>query len=535
VLTPAGRGDLALASASLALAAPLLGSIVSVISRRRSSPARRQWSTDAALVGALAALVSTGIVLAGSPTSQVATLPGGFHFGLVLSPFTVVIATLVTGIGAIVERFSVRYLRGDPTAGSFQAAACLVVVGMAQVALAAGLVQLLASWLLASFAFRRAASLRRDLPGIDRATKRLGRAMVTADAALVVAVVMVHVVRGHVSLTATQASVEGHLGILGVGAGAAVLAAALARSGTWPTSRWLSDAVAVPTPVSALLHAGVANGGALLLLRLGPLVLDHRPLAEVAVALGTVGAVVGGALSRSRGDLKGQLAWSTSSQMSFVLVECGLGLWPLAVVHLVTHACYKADRFLRSSTLPPARLAPAATVGPGRLAAGLLAGLATGLAATVAARLDEVRGGDAFAVSVALASLAAGIALARRGSPSDVAKALATLLLVGAAAGSGIGLLASALPPLALGHSTAELSPWLLLVPIVVGTLVTAALAWRPTRRLLLPMAVDLALARAVRPPSRRTGRADELATGSWPRPSALGAGRWSTTTEAAP
>lgn len=498
--SPIGSG-LAFAGAAVALGAPLLGSAADRLRLATSGTCSRPWSPGAAVLAAAAALVAAAEVLTGSSASGVLRLPFGLDVGLALSPATVTMLVLVTGIGAVVQRFSVRYLRDDPTAGTFAMAAGAVVAGMAEVALAAGLLQLLAGWLLASAAFRRAASLRSDLPGVDQATRRVRRATVASDLALVAAVGLLLAGGGSPVLLAPEA----HLGLGGLAlpAGAALLVAAVLRGGTPPAGRWLSDAVAAPTPVSALLHAGVANGGALLLLRLGGLMDAHDGVAVAAVALGSAGAVVAGALARARGDLKGHLAWSTSSQMSFVLVECGLGLWALAVVHLVAHACYKADRFLRSSTLPAARTLRASRPGgPGRLAAGAVAGIAASAVAVLAGRLTSTPGGEALSASVAIGALGAGLALARRGTWAQAAAALGTLVAFAAAAGALTGALASALGGLPAGPG---LSPWLLLLPVLGGAATTAAFWWAPARRRLLPVALDLAAPKGVRP-SREPG-----------------------------
>jgi len=482
--------DLALAGGTIALLAPLLGSAGDAL-RLAASGSRFRWSPPAAVLGAAAALVAAGAVLAGSSASVVLRLPLGLDVGLALTPVTATLLVLVTGIGAVVQRFSVRYLRDDPTGVAFGVAAGAVLSGMADVALAAGLLQLLAGWLLASFAFRRAASLRRDLPGVDQATRRIRRATGASDLALVAAVALVLAGGGSPVLPAEAVHLPAHLGGLALPAGAALLAAAVLRGGTPPAGRWLSDAIAAPTPVSALLHAGVANGGALLLLRLLPLVDARSALALAAVVLGSAGAILAGALARARGDLKGHLAWSTSSQMSFVLVECALGLSALAVVHLVAHACYKADRFLRSSTLPGARTLPAGpTLRPGRLAAGALAGLAATAAALVAGGLRSTPGGEALVASVALGALGAGLVLAKRGTWSQTMGALSALVAFAAVTGGLAGALASALSS---QPATTGLSPWLLLVPILGGGLLSAALWWPPARRRLLPIALDLA------------------------------------------
>lgn len=126
-----------------------------------------------------------------------------------------------------------------------------------------------------------------------------------------------------------------------------IVVSAMVRSALWPGPRWLSSTLTAPTPVSALLHAGVVNAGGLLLIRLSPLLVSTPgfPLALVAglgtAALSSVGTAV-------RSDVKGSLVHSTMSQMGFMMAECAVGAYALAVFHLVAHGMYKASLFLNS-------------------------------------------------------------------------------------------------------------------------------------------------------------------------------------------
>jgi NAD(P)H-quinone oxidoreductase subunit 5 len=105
-----------------------------------------------------------------------------------------------------------------------------------------------------------------------------------------------------------------------------------------------------PTPVSALLHAGVVNIGGFVMIRLAPF-MAHAPLAQaLLVIIGMTTAVVAALVMTTRVTIKVTLAWSTCAQMGFMLVECGLGLWHLALLHLVAHSLYKAHAFLSSGT-----------------------------------------------------------------------------------------------------------------------------------------------------------------------------------------
>jgi NAD(P)H-quinone oxidoreductase subunit 5 len=128
---------------------------------------------------------------------------------------------------------------------------------------------------------------------------------------------------------------------------AALLAiAALARCAIPPLSRWLLASMTAPTPVSALMHAGMVNAGGFLLLRFAPL-LEAAPIVRLSlVGMGAVGALYGIGVMIVRPDVKRSLAGSTVSQMSFMILTCGLGAYAAALWHIVAHGLFKAWLFL---------------------------------------------------------------------------------------------------------------------------------------------------------------------------------------------
>ncbi|WP_374652119.1 proton-conducting transporter membrane subunit [Rhizorhabdus sp.] len=128
---------------------------------------------------------------------------------------------------------------------------------------------------------------------------------------------------------------------------AALLAvAALARCAIPPLSRWLLASMTAPTPVSALMHAGMVNAGGFLLLRFAPL-LEAAPFVRLSlVGIGAIGALYGIGVMIVRPDIKRSLAGSTVSQMSFMILTCGLGAYAAALWHIVAHGMFKAWLFL---------------------------------------------------------------------------------------------------------------------------------------------------------------------------------------------
>ncbi len=126
-----------------------------------------------------------------------------------------------------------------------------------------------------------------------------------------------------------------------------VLAAAL-KTAAFPLNGWLTEVMEAPTPVSALLHAGIINAGGFLLILVADLVQASPGAMAALVMLGGFTALFGAVVMLTQSAIKTALAWSTVAQMGFMLLQCGLGLWPLALLHIVAHSMYKAHAFLSS-------------------------------------------------------------------------------------------------------------------------------------------------------------------------------------------
>lgn len=129
-----------------------------------------------------------------------------------------------------------------------------------------------------------------------------------------------------------------------------VALAAVLKSAQLPFHGWLIQVMEAPTPVSALLHAGVVNIGGFVLLRFAPIVDTAVPTRTLLVIVGVFTAVIASLVMTTRVSVKVPLAWSTCAQMGFMLLQCGLGLWELALLHLVAHSVYKAHAFLSAGS-----------------------------------------------------------------------------------------------------------------------------------------------------------------------------------------
>ncbi len=135
---------------------------------------------------------------------------------------------------------------------------------------------------------------------------------------------------------------------------------AMSKSAQFPLFIWLPGYLYAPTPATALLHAGIINAGGFLINRLAPLFGLSSTTLHVALVVGTLTAILGATMMLVQNDIKNTLGFSTIGQMGYMIMECGLGAFSLAVFHLIAHGLFKATMFLNSgNVIHKARQEPA--------------------------------------------------------------------------------------------------------------------------------------------------------------------------------
>ncbi|HUQ05390.1 MAG TPA: NADH-quinone oxidoreductase subunit L [Kofleriaceae bacterium] len=247
----------------------------------------------------------------------------------------------------------------------------------------------------------------------------------------------------------------------------------LLKSAQIPFHGWITQVMEAPTPVSALLHAGVVNIGGFVMIRMAPF-MDQATLAQsILVGVGLFTTIVASLVMTTRVAIKVVLAWSTIGQMGFMLVQCGLGAWHLALMHLLAHSLYKAHTFLSAGSVVQQWRASHLVHSPHATLWHLLAGaVAVGLAVAPFYVATALATGHASTTNDALA-LVLGLSFApmvgRAVAAGWRAFALATLFTLGAStAYFGWHVLFEEIAPAI--HS--ETTPSDLMWTIVVGGLV---------------------------------------------------------------
>ncbi len=157
---------------------------------------------------------------------------------------------------------------------------------------------------------------------------------------------IIYYTQGHLSLQQLTASQMPWLLIL-VGL---IIIAAMAQSAIWPLHKWLIASANAPTPVSAFMHAGLVNGGALILFKFMPLLQQMEWSTTALVLLGAFTAILGTIWMLVQTDVKRTLTCSTMGQMGFMIMQCGLGLFPAAIAHMIWHGFFKASLFLSTGS-----------------------------------------------------------------------------------------------------------------------------------------------------------------------------------------
>jgi len=314
------------------------------------SPGRRpgalpqiaEISAIAALVFAVAGLMQ---LIAGGPALM--TLADGV-IAFRLDAVSATMTLLVAFVGWVVVRYSRTYLDGEAREGAFHGW-MLAALGAVLVLVQAGnLPVLIAAFIAIGVAMRQLLLFYPERPEARRAAAKFSLVWGAGDAALIIAALCLAASFGTTEFAALSAAAAGGLTPLAtVGVALLVLTAAL-KTASFPIHGWLTEVMEAPTPVSALLHAGIINSGGVLLIATAGLIEASAGAMAALVMIGGLTAVFGGVVMLTQSVVKTALAWSTVAQMGFMLLQCGLGLWPLALLHIVAHSLYKAHAFLAS-------------------------------------------------------------------------------------------------------------------------------------------------------------------------------------------
>ncbi|MDH5773608.1 MAG: proton-conducting transporter membrane subunit [Nitrospirota bacterium] len=288
---------------------------------------------------------------------------GWFQFGLFIDRLSAVMMVLITSVSTVIHVYSIRYLQGDPGYARFYSLLGLMTFVILSLVSSPNLLMLFVFWQLLSWilylilAFNYA-----HVPAYQNAFKTLMVHRI-GDVTFLCGIFMAYKYFGTLGFNelferASQQSyvislLPGNLLDISVVTVITLLIfiGAMAKSAQFPLHVWLPDTMDSPTPVSALMHAGIINAGGFLLNRLAPLYALSPNTLHIVFVIGALTVVFGASMMLVQNDIKKTLGYSTMGQMGYMIMECGLGAFALAIFHLIAHGLFKASLFLSAGNV----------------------------------------------------------------------------------------------------------------------------------------------------------------------------------------
>jgi NADH-quinone oxidoreductase subunit L len=289
-----------------------------------------------------------------------------------------IMMVFISSIGVILYRYSRRYMQQDPGLSRFMTLLTLSISTLLLMVTGADLVTLFISWQLLSWFLSLLAHNFAHLP-TAQSSFRTFIMLRAGDLAFLCGIALAFHLYGTVEIPQLFALAQAdHTRFALFGTGLTItgstavalllLLGAMSKSAQFPLHMWLPDSLCAPTPVHALLHAGIINAGGFLINRLAPLYCLSPTTLHIVLLVGLSTIFFGKCMMLTTGDIKRTLGYSTIGQMGYMMMECGLGAFSLAVFHLIAHGFFKATVFLncgdvihkaRLHPLHPAKPAPA--------------------------------------------------------------------------------------------------------------------------------------------------------------------------------
>ena len=316
------------------------------------------YTKVATLAAAFISLFVFGsVVINGAGASSPILGNSMFGFSIKLDALSAFMSTLISVLGYFVLRFSFNYLDGDKRQGYFIGGISVTLTSVAMLILGGQLLHFVIAWICTSLTLHKLLVFYKDRPkAVYAANKKFVVARIS-DICLIAAAILIgsYFQTGDLEtifasakyLLNTQAEIPLQIQIASI---LIVITAAL-KSAQFPSQAWLLEVMETPTPVSALLHAGILNAGIFLVSRFSDIMVLSPISGYAMIIVGTVTALFASSVMLTQANIKTSLAYSSAGHMGFMMIQCGLGAFPLAILHLVAHSFYKAHAFLSSGTI----------------------------------------------------------------------------------------------------------------------------------------------------------------------------------------
>ena len=347
----------------LAIALPLASSALLLLAGRKAD-AWGHWVGVAASGGAFLVGLGALLEMLGQPEESRAMvntlwtfIPGGdlnVDVGLLADPLSITFVLLITFVGTLIHVYSVAYMEHDPDRRRFFAYLNLFVAAMLLLVLADSFLLLFVGWEGVGLASYLLIGFWNYKPEYATAANKAFFVNRIGDIGLIIAMGLMFATFGALDFSTVFAQAPEATTAQLTAIGLMLLVAACGKSAQFPLQSWLGDAMAGPTPVSALIHAAtMVTAGVYLIVRSAP-IFNGAPDAQVVVAaVGAFTLLLGAFIGMAKDDIKKALAASTMSQIGYMMLAAGLGPigYAFAIFHLVTHGFFKAGMFLGAGSV----------------------------------------------------------------------------------------------------------------------------------------------------------------------------------------
>jgi NADH-quinone oxidoreductase subunit L len=344
------------AAAWTCLLLPLASAVVITAGGNAISRRAAGYISTLTTMGAFVAAVVAFVKLLGedpdarshATTSWTWLAAGQYHFGftLLVDQLSIIMMLIVAGVGSLIVAYSIGYMEGEDEERRFFAYMSLFVFSMLLLVQSDNLLLLLVGWGMVGLSSYLLIGFYQEKPSAIAAAKKAFVMNAFGDATMALALFLLIQHTGHLDY-ATVFSTSPHGGTVANLIALGLLGGAVAKSAQLPLHTWLPDAMEGPTPVSALIHAAtMVTAGVYLIVRCHPLFENAYVIQDLAAGLGAATLLMAGLIALVQTDIKRVIAYSTMSQIGYMFVAAGLGAYPNAMFHLMTHAFFKALLFL---------------------------------------------------------------------------------------------------------------------------------------------------------------------------------------------
>ncbi len=367
----------------------------------------------------------------------------GLQCGVYYDSLSAVVFLLVSFLGVVITRYACTYLEGEAERGYFLKWLCVTLGFVLMLLVSGNMVQFTMTWIATSVGLHHLLLYNSHRPSAVIAARKKYVISRLGDLCLITSVILIYHVFGtgdFRTLFALAKAVgnSGRIPPLVTPICLLLTGAAIMKSAQFPFHSWLPDTMETPTPVSALMHAGIVNSGGFLIVRLSSVVSLCPTALDTLAVVGAFTAVFASVVMLTQASVKRMLAFSTVAQMGFMLLECGLGAYTVAVLHIIAHSLYKAHAFLTSGNAVKSGSKSSIAAGdpaaahPGRFAMALVSAMLVTFATASLPGISSL-GGPGELVLGATLGMSVTYLLWRLWSTSVTPVVIATGLLLAAA------------------------------------------------------------------------------------------------------